>query len=147
MNLRPKRRDAPEINLAPLIDVVFLLLIFFMATTTFKEGNRLGIELPRAEGDPAALAEHERVTLGIDRHGAFVIDGRPLADHRPRGLRRALLAAVGDERDRPLLIKADARTPHQAVMTAMEVAGQLGLVRIQFAATSAVPAAGAESTP
>jgi biopolymer transport protein ExbD len=146
VNLRPRRQDTPDINLAPLIDVVFLLLIFFMVTTTFKDDTRLRIELPQAQGEPAQAEEPERLTITIDRQGAFSVDEEPLGSRRPQDLRRALLGAVGEGRDRPVVIQADARTPHQAVMTAMDVVSQLGLVRIQFAAT-AIAADHATPTP
>ncbi|AGA92047.1 biopolymer transport protein [Thioflavicoccus mobilis 8321] len=136
MNLRPRRSDTPEINMAPLIDVVFLLLIFFMATTTFKDDTRLAIELPQAQGEPAPAEEAQRLRIAIDRDGRFSVDEQAVVDERPATLRRALIGAVGERRDLPVLIEADAQTPHQAVMTAMDVAGQLGLVHIQFAATT-----------
>ncbi|MBK1730633.1 ExbD/TolR family protein [Thiococcus pfennigii] len=136
MNLRPRRSDTPEINMAPLIDVVFLLLIFFMATTTFKDDTRLAIELPQAQGEPAPAEEVRRLEIRIDRDGQFSVDGQAVVDRRPATLRQALVGALGERRDLPVLIEADARTPHQAVMTAMDVASRLGLVHIQFAATS-----------
>ncbi|MBK1700819.1 ABC transporter transmembrane domain-containing protein, partial [Thiococcus pfennigii] len=141
MNLRPRRSDTPEINMAPLIDVVFLLLIFFMATTTFKDDTRLAIELPQAQGEPAPAEEVRRLEIRIDRDGQFSVDGQAVVDRRPATLRQALVGALGERRDLPVLIEADARTPHQAVMTAMDVASRLGLVHIQFAATEPLFAA------
>ncbi len=136
MNLRPHRQDNPEINLAPLIDVVFLLLIFFMLSTTFREDARLQIALPEAEGEALPAEEPSLVTITIDREGGFYVADRQVVDQTAATLRRALDGALGEARDRPVLIKADAQTPHQAVMTAMDVASQLGVSRVLFAATS-----------
>ncbi|MCF7992262.1 MAG: biopolymer transporter ExbD [Thiohalocapsa sp.] len=135
MNLRPQKPDAPDINLTPLIDVVFLLLIFFMVSTTFKEDARLRLELPRADGDAISAEEITLVEIAIDAGGAFYVDGQQVLGKRIDTLKQALVGAVGPRRDLPVLIKADAQTPHQAVMTAMDAAGQLGLTRIAFAAS------------
>jgi biopolymer transport protein ExbD len=150
MNLRPKRSDDPEINLAPLIDVVFLLLIFFMVSTTFKDDVRLEVKLPQAKGETAKAEAKQLLEIVIDREGRFYVNQEQVVDRDPATLRRALSGALtstdGDEarkKDLPLLIKADANTPHQAVITAMDVASQLGIGRIAFAAAQPDPAAGA----
>ncbi len=167
MNLRPKRSDDPEINLAPLIDVVFLLLIFFMVSTTFKDDVRLEVKLPQAKGETAKAEATQLLEVAIDRDGRFYVNLEQVVDREPATLKRALsgaLAARNDGhaggpgaspgaaaredgeagmKDLPLLIKADANTPHQAVITVMDVASQLGLVRIAFAATHPAPDAGA----
>lgn len=135
MNLRPRRREPPDINLTPLIDVVFLLLIFFMVSTTFKEDARLRIELPSAEGEAVPAEEPQVLEIVIDGTGTFYVDDRMVADRSVDTLKKALARAAGEEREIPVLIKADARTPHQAVMTAMDAASQLGLLRLAFAAT------------
>lgn len=147
MNLRPRRLDNPEINLAPLIDVVFLLLIFFMVSTTFKDDARLEIALPEAQGEAAPAEEPSLITITIDRQGGFWVDDREVVDQELTTLRRALSGVVGERRDLPVLIKADAQTPHQAVMTAMDAASQLGLSRVLFAAASPAGAADANSAP
>jgi biopolymer transport protein ExbD len=139
VNLRPQRPAPPDINLAPLIDVVFLLLIFFMVTTTFKDDARIKVQLPEAQGEVAV--ETISLTLVIDAAGSFYVNDSAVVDTDPASLRKALAAAMGQvagERgaaDQPLVLKADARTPHQAVMTAMDVASQLGLTRFSFAAS------------
>ena len=142
MNLRPQRPEPPDINLAPLIDVVFLLLIFFMVTTTFRDEVGIKVQLPQAES-PAA-AESRALTLVIDASGAFYVNDRQVADTHPDTLRQALGQAIGQARpegndrapgDLPLALMADAKTPHQAVMTALDVASQLGLTRFSFAAS------------
>ena len=142
MNLRPQRPEPPDINLAPLIDVVFLLLIFFMVTTTFREEVGIKIQLPQAQGE--AAAEQQALTLVIDASGAFYVNDRRVVDTQPDSLRKALGEAIGqvgpeaDDRapgEMPLVLMADAKTPHQAVMTALDVASQLGLTRFSFAAS------------
>lgn len=150
MNLRPKRSDDPEINLAPLIDVVFLLLIFFMVSTTFKDDVRLEVKLPQAKGETAKADEAQMLEVAIDRDGRFYVNQEQVVDREPATLKRALSGALAAREDGeagmndlPLLIKADANTPHQAVITVMDVASQLGLVRIAFAATPPDPGVGA----
>lgn len=142
MNLRPQRPEPPDINLAPLIDVVFLLLIFFMVTTTFRDEVGIKVQLPQAQS-PAA-AESRALTLVIDASGVFYVNDRQVADTQPDTLRKALGEAIGQARseaddrapgDLPLVLMADAKTPHQAVMTALDVASQLGLTRFSFAAS------------
>ena len=150
MNLRPQRPEPPDINLAPLIDVVFLLLIFFMVTTTFRDEVGIKIQLPDASGE--ATAESQPLILTIDADGTFYVNDRQVADRQPATLSKALagvLAGAGGPGgegmagrdgatpagDLPLVLKADARTPHQAVMTAMDVASRLGLSRLSFAAS------------
>jgi biopolymer transport protein ExbD len=135
MNLRPHKREQPDINLAPLIDVVFLLLIFFMVSTTFDDDARLRLQLPQANGEPLSSDEMESVEVVIDAGGRFYVDDRQVLNQNAKTLRQALVGALGERRDLPLLIKADANTPHQAVMTALDAAGQLGITRIAFAAS------------
>ncbi len=138
MNLRPHRPEPPDtdINLTPMIDVVFLLLIFFMVSTTFKEDARIQVRLPEAQGEavPAELSPGA-LEITIDSAGVFYVDERMVADREPAILRQAIAAVVGAERERPVIIRADAATPHQAVMTAMDVASRLGLLRFSLAAT------------
>lgn len=139
MNLRPNRREPADINLTPLIDVVFLLLIFFVVSTTFKEDARLNVQLPEAKGEAVPTEEPRVLALTIDSTGRFYVDDRMVVDQKPDTLRKAIAGAVRGERDLPVVVKADARTPHQAVMTAMDVASQLGLTRFSFAATQPDP--------
>lgn len=139
MNLRPYRRRPPEINLTPLLDVVFLLLIFFMVSTTFKDEARLRVQLPQAQGEDIPAQEQERIRILIDQAGNFFVNDRAVVDRNPLTLVRALNGALGDrppgDQASPVLILADANTPHQAVMTAMDAAAELGLRRIAFGAS------------
>lgn len=148
MNLRPKRPDDPEINLAPLIDAVFILLIFFMVSTTFKDDVQMEVKLPKAQGQAGQAEAPRMLEVIIDRQGRFYVNQEEVVDRSVATLKRALSGALGtasDEaalKDRAVLIKADADTPHQAVMTAMDAASQLGLARIAFAASPPSPATG-----
>lgn len=137
MNLRPHRPQNADINLTPLIDVVFLLLIFFMVSTTFKDEARLRVQLPQAQGEEAPDKEPEHIRLVIDQSGSFYVDDRAVVDRQHLTLVRALTGALGERKDLPVLIQADANTPHQAVMTALDAAAEVGLTRIAFAATRA----------
>jgi biopolymer transport protein ExbD len=147
MNLRPKRPDDPEINLTPLIDTVLMLLIFFMVSTTFKDNVRMEVKLPQAQGDPAKTETPRLLEVIVDREGRFYVNNEQVVDKDVDTLKRALtgaLSAVGDgapDKSLPVLIRADANSPHQASMTVMDAASQLGLVRIAFAASQPPPAA------
>jgi biopolymer transport protein ExbD len=135
VNLRPRRLDSPDINLTPLIDIVFLLLIFFMVSTTFREDARIKVQLPEAQGEEVSAEEPQTLEIIIDRDGRFYVNERQVVDRRVETLKKAIAGAAGDDRDLPVVIKADAKTPHQAVMTAMDAASQLGLLRFAFAAS------------
>lgn len=135
MNLRPHRPQPSDINLTPLIDVVFLLLIFFMVSTTFKEDTHIRVRLPEALGEKVPAADPRVLEIAIDDAGTFHVNERRVADRKPETLREAIADVVGEEREIPVIIRADAKTPHQAVMTAMDAASRLGLLRFAFAAT------------
>jgi biopolymer transport protein ExbD len=151
LNLRPHRREAPEINLTPLIDVVFLLLIFFMVTTSFRDEGRLRLQLPEADAEAVSVEEIELIEVVVDRGGRFYVNEQPVTDTRLETLQQALRGVLGTESALPVLIKADAQAQHQAVMTVLDAAGQLGLTQVAFAATHAqagqAGAAGADVAP
>ncbi len=132
MNLKPEHRDEIDLNLTPLIDVVFLLLIFFMVSTTFEKQSKLKIDLP--EASPAAVKqEADAVVIGIDIKGRYFINDRQLVNTQIQTLKMALLKTIGDKKDVPLILRADAKTPHQSVVVAMDAAAQLGLTRMSIA--------------
>lgn len=135
MNLRPNRPEPPDVNLTPLIDVVFLLLIFFMVSTTFKDDARIKVQLPEAQGEEVPAEEPQVLEIVIDAAGVFYVNTRMVVDRELETLKKAIAGAAGEDRELPVVIKADAKTPHQAVMTAMDAASQLGLLRFAFAAT------------
>ncbi|MDI3326093.1 biopolymer transporter ExbD [Pontibacterium granulatum] len=127
-------RHCPEevsVNLTPLIDVVFLLLIFFMVSTTFTKETQLEIDLPGANAG-AQEKPVAHIEIQISAEGVYHLNGEPIADSSDMGLRAALEAVEEPAGDTPLVIAADAATPHQAVVTAMDVAGQLGYTRLSI---------------
>ncbi|KAB7627630.1 ExbD/TolR family protein [Alkalilimnicola sp. S0819] len=132
MNLRPRRREDPDINLTPLIDVVFLLLIFFMVSTTFLRDANLRINLPQAALTPQEQPE-QSLELTINSRGEYFLDGRALVNSGMDTLRRALEEAGSG--DTALVLRADADTPHQAVVTALEAAGKAGIASVGIATT------------
>ena len=133
MNLRPDRRDERvDVNLTPLIDVVFLLLIFFMVSTTFDRHANLKVELPEASAKKQQQVE-EPVVLSIDAKGNYFINDRQLVNTKLETLKTALQKTVADKKDVSLVLRADAKTPHQAVVRAMDAASQLGLTRLSIA--------------
>lgn len=132
MNFRKNPKDEIEIGLTPLIDVVFILLIFFMVTTTFNRNSELKIDLPEAATE--AKPEQERVIeIAISAEGEFYVNGLHLQGVQHGTLVKAIAKVLGDNETLPVSIKADAKTPHQSVITAMDAASQLGLNRISLA--------------
>ena len=132
MNLRQFRREDPTVNLTPLIDVVFLLLIFFMVTTTFREESEIQVNLPQASNEPMDhMAQSVEVT--IDRDGSYFINQQALINTQLDTLKRALRESVGDMENPPVIISADAKAPHQSVVMAMDAARQVGLTKLSIA--------------
>ena len=133
MNLRPRRREEPELNLVPMIDVVLVLLIFFMVTTSLRHESELEIRLPAASGRP-------QLEVDIDANGRYALNGQALEVADAMVLKAALQAAA-QGRELPLTVRADGRTPHQAVVTVLEVAGQLGIRQLAIATSEPAPPA------
>ncbi len=134
MRLQAHKDVDPEINMTPLIDIVFLLLIFFMVSTTFERQAALKIDLPQASAlTDSSAAEEGRLVLAIDREGRMFLNDRQLIDSRPATIAAALQEAAGDSRTQAVLLRADALTPHHFVITAMDVSGQLGFTRLSIA--------------
>lgn len=136
MNFRNKKKRSVEVTLTPMIDVVFLLLIFFMVTTSFDRETQLNITLPEAAGTEAGDLD-KVINLTIDASGSYYVNNHPLINRKLTTLKKALLQAAEETRDRPFIISADAKTPHQAVISALDVAGQIGFKQIVFAAKNA----------
>jgi len=133
MNLRPDRSDERvDVNLTPLIDVVFLLLIFFMVSTTFDRHAKLKVELPEASAKTEQQLE-DPIILSIDAKGNYFIDDRQVVNTQLETLKIALQKTMADKTDVPLVLRADANTPHQSVVRAMDAASQLGLTRLSIA--------------
>lgn len=132
MNLQTQPKEEPEVNLTSLIDVVLLLLIFFMVTTSFVRETEIRLQLPEASA-AAAPEVSDSLEITVTADGNYMVDGREIVNRRPDTLRRALIQVAGDLRDQQVVIRADARVAHQSVVTAMDVAGRLGFVRINIA--------------
>lgn len=133
MNLRVRPRDEPEVNLTSLIDVVLLLLIFFMVSTSFVKQSQISIRLPQAESSAMIEEKPEQLHIMITAQGTYLINGRELINSRAETIRNALLQLSDGDTSLPLTISADADARHQHVVTAMDVAGRLGFVQISIA--------------
>ncbi|MEN8261490.1 MAG: biopolymer transporter ExbD [Pseudomonadota bacterium] len=131
MNFRGRRKGKVDISLTPMIDVVFLLLIFFMVTTTFNRETELKIRLPEAQG--TEKQKETQLELTIDAEGRYYVNKHQVVNQKPETLKRAIIEAAGSSRKIPFVISADGKTPHQAVISALDVAAQLGFVHITFA--------------
>ena len=134
MNLRPGHRSAEsiDINLTPLIDVVFLLLIFFMVSTTFERHAKLKVQLPEANAE-TQQQKIDPVVLSIDAKGKYYINDRQVVNTQIDTLKAALQKTVGEDKNVTILLRADGRTPHQSVVRAMDAASQLGLTKLSIA--------------
>jgi biopolymer transport protein ExbD len=133
MNFIQHVPDEVEVNLTPLIDVVFLLLIFFMLTTTFDRNAKIKIDLPKTVS-AVAVAEKNTMELMIDGGGNYYIDGREVLNKKSETLFQAMSQALDDRGSNPpLVISADANANYQSVITAMDIAGRLGLTNFSMA--------------
>ncbi len=131
MKLSRRVREPADINLTPLIDVVFLLLIFFMVSTTFNRDSELSIELPQASAEPTPN-EKTPIDVAIDAQGRIFVAGRPLAGTQKASVKQALSNAAGTEIDPSIVISADANTAYQAVVTVMDAARELGYLHLRL---------------
>lgn len=133
MKFRSREQQELDVDLTSLIDVVFLLLIFFMVTTTFDKNAELKIELPTAS-NTAASSNQDKLELLIDGQGRYYVNGREVLNNQPETLFQAMSQTL-DEMDHipPLVISADANVNYQAVVTAMDIAGRLGLTNFSMA--------------
>lgn len=133
MQLRSSRTEDPEISLTGLIDVVFLLLIFFMVSTTFEHQAVLKVDLPEAKNVSAPDDQPISFELVIDPNGQFYLNDRQLIDGKRSTIEAAFIEAAGEDRTIPVILRADAQTPHHFVVTAMDVTAQLGFSRLSIA--------------
>ena len=133
MKLSLRTRTQPEVNLTSLIDVVLLLLIFFMVSTSFVKQSQISIRLPESEATPVVDEEPDRIDILITEAGTYYVNGRELINNRAETIRNALQKVAGGNNDLPLTISADANARHQDVVTAMDVAGRLGFTRVGIA--------------
>ena len=130
---RGKQREEPEINLIPMIDVLLVILIFMMVTTTFSQFSELQINLPTAQADKPE-EKPAMVNVAVDASGHYAVNGKAFAGKNVDGLALELKRAAGSATPEPVvIISADANATHQAVISVMEAARQAGLSRITFA--------------
>jgi len=138
MKFRHKKRDKLDITLISMIDVLFVLLLFFMVSTTFNRNTQVKVSLPEANGAEAEQSP-KMVTLTITANGAYFLKGEDgvsheLVNQQLETLKQELQKLVEHSKDQPFIINADGKTPHQAVITALEAAGDVGFSHITFAA-------------
>ena len=129
---RGSSREEPEINLIPMIDVLLVILIFLMVTTTFSRFAELKINLPTAEANKPAERPNE-VHVGVDAQGKYVVNRTPVEFHSPQAFADELLRAAGSVTGPVVVINADANASHQSVINVMEAARMAGMSRITFA--------------
>jgi len=133
MNLKPRRREEPEINLISLIDVVLMLVVFFMLSAQFVDEGRVRVRLPEANGVPSGQQRAEPLVLSVTQQGSYAINGKDLINSSADTLRAALIKETGSDRTVRVTLRADGRATHQAVITAMDVLGRLGFAEINIA--------------
>ena len=138
MNFRRKKREKLDITLISMIDVLFVLLLFFMVSTTFNHHTEIKVQLPEADGAEAEQSP-KMLTLTIDADGNYYLPGengvsQKLVDQQLETLKQELLKLAEQSKELPFIIDADGKTPHQAVITALEAAGDAGFTHITFAA-------------
>ncbi len=122
---RQQRYTQADVNLTPLIDVVFLLLIFFMVSTTFTKETHLTLELPEADAEQRS-EQPDALEIVISAEGQYTVNGRALINNRLDTLKQALQELAAGNTKLPMIITADAKAEHQMVVRAMDAAGQLG---------------------
>ena len=135
-----RRQDDFEINVISLIDVLLTLLMFFVLTTTFVQHSRLQVTLPQASAEDRDM-QAPALTVMIDHDGRFYVGSDEVMGTGIESLKQAIARVAGDDHERTVSIRADAMTPHQNVVTAMDALGQLGFTRLSIATTPSRPGA------
>ncbi len=133
MNLRPRRVEDPEINLVSLIDVVLMMVVFFMLSSSLTDEGRIRIPLPQARDLPSGKPPTEPLVISVTQQGGYLVNGHELINSSPDTLRAALLKEAGTDRTMRVTLRADGRTTHQSVITAMDVLGRLGFTELNIA--------------
>ena len=141
MNFRPRAKEEPEINLIPFIDVLLVILIFLMLTTTYSKFTELQLKLPVADAD-AQRDYPKEVIIAVSRDGRYSVRGTPVAGRSVDAVAAALTDAAKAGKDSVVIISADAAATHQSVITVMEAARRSGLHQITFATQSSAAAGG-----
>jgi len=134
VNISPKQKEVLDVNITPLIDVVFLLLIFFMVSTTFERESEIEIMLPQASTDKKVTDDFV-MQVTVDAEGTYYVNNKRVINTKLTTLMKAMQEVAGDRKDPPIILSADAKTPHQSVITVMDAASRLGFVHLNFATT------------
>ena len=141
MNLKPSRRhEEPEINVVSLIDVVLLLVVFFILSAKFTDEGRLRVHLPQASDVPTERTSSEPLVVSVTQSGSYLVNQHELINASPETLRAAILKEAGTNRSLRVTLRADARATHQSVITAMDVLGRLGFAEVNIATVKEEPA-------
>jgi len=140
MNLKPRKHEEPEINVVSLIDVVLLLVVFFMLSSRFTDEGRLRVHLPQASAIPAQKAAGEPLVVTVTQQGTYRVNEHELINSSPETLRAALIKEAGSDRSMRVTLRADGRATHQSVVTAMDILGRLGFVELNVATVRDEPA-------
>ena len=135
MNLSPRRREDPELNLTSLIDVVLLRVIFFMVSTTFVEEGRLRVDLPKASNEPVRALQ-DPIVVTVTAQGSYRVNDRALVNNARETLAAAMRKVADGRTGVPVTIRAAARASHQSVVMAMDVAARLGFTQVNIATVS-----------
>ena len=133
MNFNPRRAEDPEINLISLIDVLLVMVIFFMLSSTFIDEGRVRVQLPEAGAEHHDNRTAEPVVVTVTQQGAYLVNERELVNSSRETLRAAVAAVAGQARDARVVLRADGRATHQSVVTAMDVLGKMGFARLDIA--------------
>ena len=141
MNFRPRAKEEPEINLIPFIDVLLVILIFLMLTTTYSRFTEMQLKLPVADTE-AQRDYPKEVIVAVSADGRYIVNKQPVEGRGPEALATALTEAAKAGKDSVVIITADATATHQSVITVMEAARRVGLTQITFATQSSAQAGG-----
>jgi biopolymer transport protein ExbD len=133
VNFNPRRAEDPEINLISLIDVLLVMVIFFMLSSTFIDEGRVRVQLPEAGAEHHDNRTAEPVVVTVTQQGAYRVNERELVNSSRETLRAAVAAVAGEARDARVVLRADGRATHQSVVTAMDVLGKMGFARLDIA--------------
>jgi biopolymer transport protein ExbD len=140
MNLKPRRHEEPEINVVSLIDVVLLLVVFFILSSKFTDEGRLRVHLPQASAVPVEKQPGEPLVVSVTQQGSYLVNQKELINSSPDTLRAAIVKEAGANRNLRVTLRADGHATHQAVITAMDVLGRLGFAEVNIATVKEEPA-------
>jgi biopolymer transport protein ExbD len=141
VKFRERRQEDPEINLISLIDILLVLLIFFIMSTTFAVDGRLRIQLPQASSVPLTRSTTDALLITVTADGTYLVNGFEVVNSSAETLRAAIVKVAGSRRDNIVTIRADGRATHQSVVTAMDMLGKLGFAQLRILTTNTEGAA------